>query len=388
MCGFWPYTGDLNLYTRYVRGFDYGRAPAPAEGGRTYDAFAPGSSGEIDMDRFRARLDLCLKRGMVPTLRLEDYSVGVESEGAHAVYEAAKRFQKMLEAESRTRLITAAVEEEKPFEPEMVFVRGGTFNMGSPSSESGRSDHEGPVHEVSVSDFCLGKYEVTVGQFRAFVEATGYKTFAERENRGAYVLVDAKDWKTLSDASWRNPYFDQDERHPVTCLNWHDVNAYCKWLSRETGKTYRLPTEAEREYACRAGTTTAYYWGTGDTDMHEYANGADQSAKRAWNPLWGVMSGDDGFAHTAPVGSLKPNRFGLHDMSGNVWEWCADLYKEDYYQSSPKTDPKGPSEAEGYVFRGGSWISNPHAIRSAIRTWEPPELGNNHDVGCRVARDP
>jgi len=190
--------------------------------------------------------------------------------------------------------------------PEMVIIPAGKFRMGDITGNG--DDDEQPVHEVSVKSFAMGRYPVTVGEFRQFVEATGYKTEAEKRD-GAYVWKD-NDWKMLKDANWRKPYFSQDESHPVVCVSWNDAQAYIKWLSEETGKQYRLPTEAEWEYAARAGTETDYWWG----------NDIDETKANYSNNL----------GRTSPVGDYEANPFGLYDTVGNVWEWTCSEYEEKY----------------------------------------------------------
>ena len=267
---------------------------------------------------------------------------------------------------------------------EMVIIEGGSFDMGSPPDEETRRPDEGPVHEVAVGSFYLSKYEVTVGQFKAFRQATGYLTDAETRD-GAQVFREGT-WQTRPDANWSNPYFPQTDDQPATCISWNDASAYCAWLSEAAAKKYRLPTEAEWEYACRAGTRTRHYWGDDGVQSHEYVNTADQSAKRSF-PLLSVISGDDGYVYTAPVGSFKPNGFGLYDMSGNVFEWCADWYGQDYYQSSPRDNPTGPLSGEIRVLRGGSWRFRPNALNSANRGRNYPTLASA-GVGFRIAGDP
>jgi formylglycine-generating enzyme required for sulfatase activity len=270
-----------------------------------------------------------------------------------------------------------------PVEPETVFIKGGTFKMGSSSSESSLFAAK-PVHDVTVGDFYIGKYEVTVDQFRTFVDATGYRTEAEKD-AGASIRTGSS-WVTKRNANWRNPYFSQTDIHPVVCVSWKDATAYCRWLSRATGKKYRLPTEAEWEFACRAGTRTARYWGDNDVKIYEYANGAHESVKRAGNPPGSAMQGDDGYDYTAPVGSYKPNPFGLYDMYGNVWEWCADWHDTTYYERSPKNNPQGPPSGQTHVLRSGGWYSDPESFCSAHRSTFKNAAANNI-IGFRVAVD-
>ena len=207
--------------------------------------------------------------------------------------------------------------------PELVVIPAGTFRMGSPASEAGRYDREGPRHEVTLrSRFALGRYEVTRGEYAAFVSATGW-----RSSRGCYMWDGS--WNLDDEASWRAPGFAQGDGHPVVCVSWTDAQAYVRWLSEETGKGYRLPSEAEWEYAARGGTTTSRYWGDGSSAQCAHANGADASAKRVHSG-WPVASCDDGVVHTASVGSYDANAFGLFDVLGNVWEWTEDCWHGTY----------------------------------------------------------
>ena len=161
--------------------------------------------------------------------------------------------------------------------PEMVYLPGGTFKMGANQGKG--YDDEGPVHEVTLDAFAIGRYPVTVGDFRRFVDATGYRTEAEGGD-GVYVW-DGKSWDKKADANWRKPYFSQEERHPVVCISWNDAAAYCEWLSEQTGERYSLPTEAEWEYACRASSETAYFFGDDERLLEDYAWYSKNSEGRA-----------------------------------------------------------------------------------------------------------
>lgn len=231
---------------------------------------------------------------------------------------------------------------------ELVWIPPGGFMMGAPDNEPDSRPEEKPQHPVKITKgFYMGKYEVTVGEFRAFVKATGYKTEAERGN-GAYVYHDDK-WQKKDDASWTKPYFDQTDRHPVVCVSWNDCKEFTKWLNEkysQPGMVFRLPTEAEWEYACRAGTKTAFSFGGMLTP--ELAN--INKKKR-----------------TVPVGSFPANAFGLHDMHGNVWEWCEDTFSDGFYRESPKDDPMKTGDG-AHVLRGGSWSTGAHHCRSARRS--------------------
>jgi sulfatase modifying factor 1 len=243
---------------------------------------------------------------------------------------------------------------------DMVLVPGGSFLMGN-SFEGGDED-ERPVHEVRLSSYLIGRHEVTVGEFRQFVEATGYVTTAE-QGEGASVFVGTKVEKR-PDANWPNPYFEQDDRHPVVCVSWYDAAEYCNWRSRKerlqpcyagsgdeitcdfAANGYRLPTEAEWEYAARSrGKRVKYAWGDGEPYVNgrPAGNAKDEAARREWGVKKFWQGYDDGYACTSPAGSFAPNELGIHDISGNVYEWCWDWYDETYYATSPIEDPRGPA---------------------------------------------
>ena len=155
-------------------------------------------------------------------------------------------------------------------------------------------------------------------------------------------------------------------------VSWNDAVAFCKWLSKKEGKTYRLPTEAEWEYACRAGTTTRYYSGDDPETLAKVGNVADAAAKAKFPDWRWTIKANDGYVFTAPVGKFKPNAFGLYDMHGNAWQWCADWYGEEYYAKSPVDDPTGPDTGDFRVLRGGFWGGWPNYTRSATRVRDFP----------------
>jgi formylglycine-generating enzyme required for sulfatase activity len=238
-------------------------------------------------------------------------------------------------------------------EPEMVRIPGGSFVMGSPASEAGRGADEGPQRTVSVRAFEVGKYEVTFAQWDACVADGGC---------GGH---------RPADQGWGRG------RQPLINVSWNDAQEYVQWLSRRTGKSYRLLTEAEWEYAARAGTTNPYPWGS--TASHEYANyGAESCCS-------GLASGRDQWVNTAPVGSFGANGFGLHDMHGNVWEWVEDCYKENYSGAPADGSSFINQSCSSRVLRGGSWYYGPRYLRSADRYRDPPSNRFN-DVGFRLAR--
>ena len=286
----------------------------------------------------------------------------------------------------------------------LVLVPAGEFMMGSGESAEStaaffsqnyrmtltadycRKEH--PQHPVRITrPFYLGAHHVTRGQFRAFVEQSGYKTEAEKGDKPGADGWNAAEKKFQFHAgySWQNVGFEQTEEHPVLCVSWNDAVAFCRWLDGKEGKQYRLPTEAEWEYACRAGTTTRYSSGDDPETLAQAANVPDATSK-AYFPRKGI-SGSDGYAFTSPAGSFRPNAFGLYDMHGNAWQWCADWQGKDYYAASPLTDPKGPDSGLSRVLRGGSWHSGPSENRSANRGGAAPSIRASMG-GFRVACTP
>jgi sulfatase modifying factor 1 len=267
----------------------------------------------------------------------------------------------------------------------LKLIPTGTFRMGLPD-EDADNEHK-PQHDVRISAFYLGVTEVTRGQFRQFVHDTKYKTEAEKDGKGAWGWDEEK--QTLKQDpkwTWLNPGFEQTDEHPVVNVDWNDAVAFCEWLTRVEGRKYRLPTEAEWEYACRARTTTKYFSGDNEESLASVANVADGTAKTKYpNWTWAIAA-RDGFIYTAPVARFQPNAFGLYDMHGNVWEWCRDGFDGEYYKRSPKEDPPGPSQSALRVFRGGGWFCHPHSGYSGGRGRGRPGHGAS-DLGFRVARD-
>ena len=245
--------------------------------------------------------------------------------------------------------------------PEMVVIPAGSFTMGSPAGEAGRYDDEGPRHRVTISRaFALGKYEVTFAEWDACARAGGCS-------------------HRPKDQGWGRG------NRPVINVSWDDAKAYVRWLARKTGQEYRLPGEAEWEYAARAGTATARYWGEDADRACDYGNVHDRTSKSENKFDWAHHDCRDGYAKTAPVGSFRANDFGLHDVLGNVWEWVGDCWNDSY--------KGGPSDGSAWttgnctrrVLRGGSWISLPRFVRAAFR--ERYATGNRNNIyGFRVAR--
>ena len=254
--------------------------------------------------------------------------------------------------------------------PEMVVIPAGSYRMGCVSGSDSCWDDARPVRDVEVASFALAKYEVTRGQFAAFAAATGHQARGCRltEWDGDSGIWD---WRYDEQAFWREPGFYQRDNEPVVCVSWEDAQAYVRWLSTETGEEYRLPSEAEWEYAVRAGTTTSFHWGASDDEHCPHANAADRSAERTFTPQedhWWFSDCADGAVHTALVGSFAANGFGLHDMAGNVREWIEDCW-HDNYAGAPRDGSAWTSGGDcgRRVLRGGSWRNFPAYLRSANR---------------------
>lgn len=267
----------------------------------------------------------------------------------------------------------------------LVRVPAGEFMMGSPANEKGRRADELQRKVRLTKDFLIGQYEVTRGQFRRFVEATGYKTDAERGIRGGYGYDETT--KALDGPnkkySWRFTGFPQTDEHPVVNVSFQDAAAFCRWLSEQEQLSYRLPTEAEWEYACRAGASTAYCNGNDPERLIEVGNIVDALAKELF-PDRTAIQGRDGYVFTAPCGTFQPNAFGLFDMHGNVWEWCSDWHATP--TATPQDDPQGPASGKDKVIRGGDWYHDWSFARCAQRFPIHPSLCRRH-AGFRVVRE-
>ncbi len=266
---------------------------------------------------------------------------------------------------------------------EMAWINGGRFLMGSDFSPDVTAR---PQHQVEVRSFWIDRHEVTNAQFAKFVAATGYVSTAERHGRGWVFEPTRKAWLLVPRADWRHPFGPHSsiagqEHRPVVLVSWYDAAAYARWAGK------RLPTEAEWEFAARSGSYDADFpWG-------RQAQVSGQPMSNSWQGWFPERDlGLDGARELAEVGSYPPNRYGLYDMSGNVWEWCADWYAEDYYRLGEHDNPAGPlREPQGgrRVQRGGSWLSADN-VSPELQVWArgagPPDIGRNH-LGFRCARD-
>lgn len=241
-----------------------------------------------------------------------------------------------------------------------IHIPAGSFLMGSPDSEAGRYDDEGPVHEVTLDGFSLGQYPVTNAQYRK--------------------------WKPDHDSGEHKGHTFNGDHQPVVNVSWEDAAAYAEWMSQKAGRNFRLPSEAEWEYACRAGTRTARFWGDNPDEACKYANVLDQTTQKTFNvdQETEIHKCDCGYAVTSPVGSFQPNAWGLYDMIGNIWEWCQDIYASDCYSKHAKKNPIYASGGSYRVLRGGSWYDVPRRARCARRYNRSPS-DRDDGIGFRLA---
>jgi formylglycine-generating enzyme required for sulfatase activity len=374
----------------------YAKINVPSLAGGDF-VFQRGAAGRVEAGsgptRFTAKTDP--EDALVNILNIKQrYSPGMELKpGKYHVEVAARGYQK-----ERT-WITLAEGENKTIEISLkklgqaitnslgmkfVLVEPGTFMMGNSSNERGALPDETRHRVTLTGGYYLQATEVTVAQFRQFAVATGYKTEAETAG-GCWINVTGSGWKKNKESNWKSPglresaAFRQSDEQPVTCISWNDAQAYIKWLSSKEGKVYGLPTEAEWEYACRAGTTTPFAYGKCLSSNQANYGGIDEQYSNC----------KDGYRKsqrkTTKVASLAANPWGLFDMHGNVAEWCEDWYGP--YPSGAVTDPKGPSSGTDRVFRGCHWLSSASECRSASRASFPPSYASDA-VGFRLTRRP
>lgn len=263
---------------------------------------------------------------------------------------------------------------------QLQLIPPGEFMMGSPES---LRKHKGWMadpeiqHEVRITrPFYVGAHEVPLAAFRAFIDETGYETDAEKGSEGDLGMnPKTRKFQSGLGFTWRAPGFEQSDDHPVVSVSWHDARAFCRWLSRKEGVTYRLPTEAEWEYACRAGTTTEFW--VGDVMSSLQANGSGTKVYKDAKPGPNRVG-------TVASETFAANAFGLYEVHGNVWEWCSDWYAP--YDAGAAVDPVGPQSGELRVVRGGGWNNGMYWLRSAIRLRFIPTMRSNN-VGFRVVQE-
>jgi len=313
---------------------------------------------------------------------------------------------------------------------EFVRLPAGEYRRGMPGGDTEHEfilnhrysntpefGREQPAHRVVLTrPFDLATTEVTVGQFKVFVQQTGYKTDAEKQGGSRGLAYDAADnwvdrYQVDPKFTWRHPGFDQTDSDPVVAVSWRDAQAFCEWLSQAEGQKYRLPTEAEWEYACRGGTKSWYSWGKDPDQAYQHGNVADLSLEKlhegmaSYQRALGLKPGEgDGVPYTAPVKSFAPNPWGFYDMHGNVWEWCQDRWDGARYNEllkdvprrerneHPVTDPLflGETDQHEYgdwrVMRGGAWNTAPANVRCSIRTYAEAKESAVY-TGFRIGRE-
>ncbi|MDX2142319.1 MAG: SUMF1/EgtB/PvdO family nonheme iron enzyme [Rhodospirillaceae bacterium] len=263
--------------------------------------------------------------------------------------------------------------------PEMVVLPTGTFTMGAPDDEPDRQRWDGPPTKVTVATpFALARTEITRGQFAKFAAAT-------QRPIGGHCRTFNGNWGADAASDWRKVNFPQTDDHPVVCVEWYDALAYVEWLNTKGGHSYYLPSEAEFEYANRAGSSTIFPWGTDRGEICKHANVADQSVKRRFPHVDGHNC-DDGFEFTAPVASFPANAFGLHDTFGNVWEWVFDCWSFDHAASDGTARPVTTGEyCYKRMIKGTGYESVARYARSAARGRDDIPEFRNAVIGFRVA---
>ncbi len=322
-----------------------------------------------------------MKKIFFGCLALAIFLCGCNSPENHTAHTPNMSDMKMTETSTKDRKEASPIERvnnssaETP--PDMIFIKGGSFKMGSDHG----MPYESPVHEVSVKSFWMDKHEVTVAEFEKFVKETGYLTEGEKIGWSGVFSTEEGDWIRCDGVSWRNPDCGDKKPkpdEPVSQVSWNDADAFAKWAKK------RLPTEAEFEYAARGGLIqNEYSWG------NELKPDGKPTANW-WQGNFPVEDKkEDGFNGRAPVMSFAPNGYGLYDIAGNVWEWTADWYADDYYQWSGKDNPAGAANGAEKTIRGGSWLCAENYCtnyRAAGRSHSPTDTSLNN-LGFRLIRD-
>lgn len=276
--------------------------------------------------------------------------------------------------------------------PEMVIVPSGSVYIGSYEEEIGRKKGErNRVKATIANSFAMAKNEVTLAQYRIFMEETKYKSnqaFYKGEPLVGCNYFDGKSYGYVAEHNWKNPGYPQRDTDPVVCVSWTDAYAYAKWLSKKTGRTYRVPSAVEFEYASRAGSSSPWYWGTNPEEACDYANVGDTAFANKF-PTRASFPCTDGYVFTTRVGRFKPNKFGLYDMVGNAWEWTSDCFQNDLTNApidgSAWTDNEN-KECDARTPKGGSWISGIAWSRAAVRSRDGADY-KSFMLGFRVAAD-
>ncbi len=279
---------------------------------------------------------------------------------------------------ARQRIALLSKSNIKSYEPDTIIIEGGTFNIGD-STYKPRKER---LNNIKVEPYAIGKYEITKRQFMYFIEDSGYIT----SNNGCMPFQFQKERKIPKGESWKAPGFDQSEDHPVVCISWKDAKAYTKWLSKKTGKTYRLPSEAEWEFAAKSKSRTRYSFGDDENNLCSYGNGRDESFnKYSAKNEWDIVNCNDNAVFTSVVGMYKPNKYGLYDMHGNVEEWTCSRNFDFVKTNGGRECLDSPSRRYQMVSKGGSWHWGPDFLASNARGWSH-QTNSDSATGFRVAR--
>ena len=346
--------------------------------------------------KFKTQQLPLLKSDFKGTWALKNFESSVVPTPAVAPFDAAAA-RKLQRTWSRT--LNVPVDATNSIGMRLCLVPPGEFEMGNedstaklilqkPTTPPEWVEDAYPRHRVKISKpFQIGKYEVTREQFSAFVTDAKYITEPQRDGKGGSGYDPETNRLDPSNPkiTWRSAGFEQTNQHPVVNISWNDATKFCEWLSTHEKATYRLPTEAEWEYACRAGTVHPFQNGRDLEEVVEFGNVADRTFGDNLLTLPFVRA-QDGFLFPAPVGQFRANQFGLHDTHGNVWEMCRDWYDEKYYTKSPPQDPIGPPTGTKHVLRGGSWYDIPTSARSSGRHAELPS-SRGASIGFRVLKE-
>lgn len=318
---------------------------------------------------------------------VEKYQPGMllESDGEYDVlvdHPGYVSWRKSITLELDVHTESVILAKKDPVYPTFVRITGGQFNMGCSSGDKNCESFEKPSRSVTVSDFGMTNTEITVGQFRSFVDATGYRTDAERNSggfKGCYIWSESSGitrssagWNWRESRSWKNPGYKQNNNYPVSCVSWNDAQQYASWLSQQSGKLYRLPTEAEWEFAARAGRQSRFpFEGDNSSTLCKYANVADRS-KSPNNSDWDdQVACSDRHWFAAPVASYRPNTLGLYDLLGNLREWVEDSWSNSYRGAAADGSAFSDTKSKDKVLRGGAWDSPSKGQRVSVRSLGP-----------------
>ncbi|MFK8079451.1 MAG: SUMF1/EgtB/PvdO family nonheme iron enzyme [Granulosicoccus sp.] len=329
----------------------------------------------IDVDPPDARIRIMnIVDAYTPGIKL-DKSRSYDVYVTHGDYES---YREMISLDDEATALNITLTKRGVVEPEMVAIAGGTFTMGCTSGDKSCESYEQPTRSIRLEPYYISSTEITYGQFEEFVDSTGYVTDAEKNrggNKGCFIWSDSggisrseAKWAWTSAKSWRNPGYKQSASHPVSCVSWNDANRYAQWLSRNTGRSYALPSESEWEFAARAVSQGKFGKAESARGLCAIANVADNGQSPSGSKWGRRINCNDYHWFSAPVASYQANGFGLYDMQGNVWEWVADVWADTLSDVPPNGNPNiSASGDETRVLRGGGWDSDDKRTRLSSR---------------------